>query len=78
METINELDLELYTDNFNPLHHEGGDSGFSITCLTSFISIHSTTRVETLDPNMDPEAARDFNPLHHEGGDGKGYGITAR
>ena len=33
------------------------------------ISIHSTTRVETIDADMAVINADDFNPLHHEGGD---------
>ena len=35
--------------NFNPLHHEGGDvGGMAISVGSDFISIHSTTRVETM------------------------------
>ena len=34
-------------DDFNPLHHEGGDHGKSRTAGLLVISIHSTTRVET-------------------------------
>ena len=33
------------------------------------ISIHSTTRVETLAPALLRYVHGDFNPLHHEGGD---------
>ena len=33
---------------FNPLHHEGGDFMFEVTYREYLISIHSTTRVETL------------------------------
>ena len=37
-------------DNFNPLHHEGGDFSTSrlFTLCARTISIHSTTRVETI------------------------------
>ena len=36
---------------FNPLHHEGGDQTVSHTMgMTTNISIHSTTRVETFGP----------------------------
>ena len=35
-------------NNFNPLHHEGGDAGLAILSPSFWaISIHSTTRVET-------------------------------
>ena len=34
------------------------------------ISIHSTTRVETVENVGDERKPIDFNPLHHEGGDG--------
>ena len=33
------------------------------------ISIHSTTRVETVWIVYPITASEDFNPLHHEGGD---------
>ena len=58
-----------HTD-FNPLHHEGGDlkQGAGVTDVE--ISIHSTTRVETVENVGDERKPIDFNPLHHEGGDG--------
>ena len=34
---------------FNPLHHEGGDLCYDDGIKMCLISIHSTTRVETLD-----------------------------
>ena len=55
---------------FNPLHHEGGDSLARSACLSNdWISIHSTTRVETICILNQRGNGRDFNPLHHEGGD---------
>ena len=38
--------------------------------LNQSISIHSTTRVETLEGVSIGIYFFDFNPLHHEGGDG--------
>ena len=56
--------------NFNPLHHEGGDvGGMAISVGSDFISIHSTTRVETKSALKKEILSCDFNPLHHEGGD---------
>ena len=37
--------MRLY---FNPLHHEGGDIEMCIAIAEGRISIHSTTRVETV------------------------------
>ena len=39
--------LSQWCDNFNPLHHEGGDDALSTAVWDPKISIHSTTRVET-------------------------------
>ena len=41
----------------------------AISVGSDFISIHSTTRVETSDGSATTVQAADFNPLHHEGGD---------
>ena len=42
---VNPPDCTIY---FNPLHHEGGDPVYGPSPLIQRISIHSTTRVETM------------------------------
>ena len=59
--------------DFNPLHHEGGDALLLLSSLGFSISIHSTTRVETILQTSCGYHHRHFNPLHHEGGDGIVY-----
>ena len=39
--------LHQLFDDFNPLHHEGGDADTEAYKAAVSISIHSTTRVET-------------------------------
>ena len=41
----------------------------AISVGSDFISIHSTTRVETKSALKKEILSCDFNPLHHEGGD---------
>ena len=55
--------------DFNPLHHEGGDLSKIDYHNQETISIHSTTRVETVNYGHRTVDDDDFNPLHHEGGD---------
>ena len=40
--------LKMTIIYFNPLHHEGGDPDWSLVERPEYISIHSTTRVETV------------------------------
>ncbi len=55
--------------DFNPLHHEGGDPDNLVVLPSPGISIHSTTRVETRYGVTVAAVLDYFNPLHHEGGD---------
>ena len=47
----------------------------AISVGSDFISIHSTTRVETVSGMIFMTVKTDFNPLHHEGGD-KGVEVS--
>ena len=46
------ISKEIEIDDFNPLHHEGGDVGIPLLFSSLDISIHSTTRVETVSWDM--------------------------
>ena len=55
--------------NFNPLHHEGGDSNVQTFCRRTrdFNPLHHEGG--DWESNTFPALRQDFNPLHHEGGD---------
>ena len=61
--------LKVVSQYFNPLHREGGDEALEALAVPTWISIHSTARVETLCQFYWAVQAFYFNPLHREGGD---------
>ena len=60
VETQNKVARVYVYNDFNPLHHEGGDAIISRRVCQNRISIHSTTRVETHLPILVQQAACQF------------------